>query len=114
MVPKTANGMTHTTVLVALLLLPTTAVFSASQCDQASTAAASQLRLARASQNSMNHSAAHNENCDTVIKQFVEAVTARQAAATCEDSVSRQRALTILDAQIETFNERIADQSCGQ
>jgi hypothetical protein len=113
MVPKAANCMTHTAVLVALLLLPTTAVFSASQCDQASTAAASQLRLARASQNSMDHSA-HNENCDTVIKQFVDAVTARQAAATCEDSVSRQRALKILDAQIETFNERIADQSCGQ
>ena len=38
----------------------------------------------------------------------------RQAAATCQNSVSRERALRIIDAEIETFNDRIGEQSCGQ
>ncbi|MGA9965312.1 MAG: hypothetical protein WBQ10_08915 [Terriglobales bacterium] len=61
----------------------------------------------------MVHSAV-DENCRVVIAQFVEAVTARQVAATCQDSVGRQRALKVIDAEIETFNDRIAEQSCGQ
>jgi hypothetical protein len=99
----------------ALLLLSVsnTVALSASQCDQDSTLGASQLRRARASQNSVDRSAL-NENCRVVITQFVEAVTARQAAATCQDDVSRQRALKVIDAEIQTFNDRIAEQSCGQ
>ena len=95
-----------------LLSLSNTAAFSASQCDQESTAGASHLLRARASQNSMGH-AAGDQNCRVVIAQFVEAVTARQAAATCQDGASR-RTLEMLDAEIRTFNERIAEQSCGQ
>jgi hypothetical protein len=41
-------------------------------------------------------------------------MTARQAAATCMDGEERQRALENLDAEIQLFNERIAEQSCGQ
>jgi hypothetical protein len=74
---------------------------------------ASHLRHARASQNRMGHSA-DDQSCRVVITQFVEAVTARQAAATCQDGVSRQRTLEMLDAEIRTFNDRIAEQSCGQ
>jgi len=85
----------------------------AAQCDQESTLASSQIRRARASQNSIAHSAV-DENCRVVIAQFVEAVTARQAAATCQDSMDRQRALRVIDAEIETFNDRIAEQWCGQ
>lgn len=55
-----------------------------------------------------------DDNCRVVIAQFLEAVTARQAAATCQDSVGRQRALKAIDTEIETFNDRIAEQSCGQ
>ena len=42
-------------VVPSLLLLRATATLSASQCDQTSTAVAFHLRLARASQSSMDH-----------------------------------------------------------
>jgi hypothetical protein len=102
-------------VAFALLLLsmPSTAALGASDCDQDSTLGASHIRLARASQNSVSHSSV-DERCRVVISQFVEAVTARQAAATCQNSVSRERALRIIDAEIEAFNDLIGQQSCGQ
>jgi hypothetical protein len=99
----------------ALLLLSVSnaAALGAAQCDQESTLAASHLRRARASLNSMDRPAV-DDNCRVVIAHFLEAVTARQAAATCQDSVGRQRALKAIDTEIETFNDRIAEQSCGQ
>jgi hypothetical protein len=99
-------------VAFALLLLSmsNTAALGASECDQDSTLGA--YRRARASQNSVTHSSV-DEKCRVVISQFVEAVTARQAAAACQNSVSRERALRIIDAEIESFNERIGEQSCG-
>jgi hypothetical protein len=105
----------HILILVvpSLLLLPVTAALGASQCDQTSVAVASHLRLARASQSSMDH-VANVENCHAYFKQFVEAVTARQAAATCQDGVGRQRGLEKLDLEIQLVNDRIAEQSCGQ
>jgi hypothetical protein len=96
-----------------LLSLSSAAALGAAQCDQDATLAASHLQHARASQNSMDHSAV-GENCRVAIAKFVEAVTARQATATCQDGVDRQRALKVIDAEIETFNDRIAEQSCGQ
>jgi hypothetical protein len=106
---------TRTAIFVGppLLLLYTTTALCASQCDPASIVVASHLRLARVSQNSMDH-AANDENCRAYLKQFVEAVTARQTAATCQDGPGRQRAFETLDAEIQTFNDRIAEQSCGQ
>jgi hypothetical protein len=95
-----------------LLSMPNTAALGASECDQESTLGASHIRRARTSQNSMNHPSV-DENCRVVIAQFVEAVTARQAAATCENGASR-RALKVIDAEIQTFNDRIAEQSCVQ
>ena len=100
-------------VVLSLLLLPTTATLGASQCDRTSITVASHLRLARASQSNMDH-VANVEKCRACFKQFVEAVTARQAAATCQDGVGRQRALENLDVEIQLFNDRIAEQSCGQ
>lgn len=100
-------------VVPSLMLLPATATRGASQCDQASITLTSRLELARASQNSMDH-AANGENCRSYFKQFVEAVTARQAAATCQDGVGRQRGLEKLDLEIQLLNDRIAEQSCGQ
>ena len=110
-----SNIASNAGVAFALLLLfmSNTAALGASGCDQDSTLGASHIRRARASQNSMNHSSV-DEKCRVVISQFVEAVTARQAAATCQNSVSRERALRIIDAEIETFNDRIGEQSCGQ
>ena len=100
-------------VVTFLMLLPATATLGASQCDQTSTAVAFHLRLARASHSSMDH-VANVENCRAYFKQFVEAVTARQAAATCQGGVGRQRTLEDLDVEIQLFNDRIAEQSCGQ
>jgi hypothetical protein len=97
----------------SLLFLYTKTALSASQCDPASIVVASHLRLTRVSHNSMDH-AANDEDCRAYFKQFVEAVTARQTAASCQDGLERQRALEILDAKIEAFNDRIAAQSCGQ
>ncbi len=100
-------------VVPSLLLLPATATLGASQCDRTSITVASHLRLARASQSSIDH-VANVENCRACFKQFVEAVTARQAVATWQDGVARQRALETLDVEIQLFNDRIAEQSCGQ
>jgi hypothetical protein len=100
-------------IVPSLMLLSATAALSASQCDQTSMAHASHVGLARASQGRMND-VANVENCASYFKQFVEAVTARQAAATCQDAVARQRALENLDVEIQLFNDRIAAQSCEQ
>ena len=104
---------TRTTIFVvhSFLLPYTTAALSASQCDPASIAVASHLRLARASQNSIDH-ATNNANCRAYFKEFVEAVTARQTVATCEDGLGRHRALELIDAKIQQLNDRIAEQSC--
>jgi hypothetical protein len=96
-----------------LLSMSSTAALGASDCDQESSLGASHIRRARESQNSVSHSSV-DEKCRVVISQFVEAVTARQAAATCQNSVIRERALRIIDAEIQTFNDLIGQQSCGQ
>jgi hypothetical protein len=100
-------------VAPVLPLLYATTVRSAPDCDPASIAIASHHRLARSSQNSLDH-AGGDENCRAYFKEFVEAVTARQAAATCRDGLSRERAFEILDTEIQKFNNRIAEQSCEQ
>lgn len=106
--------MTRSSISVAICLwsISATAVVGASRCDEGATAA-SHLRLARTSQDSRGHSA-NDDNCRTFIKQFVEAIAAREAAATCQDSVAHQRSLELLDGEIQAFNDRIAEQSCGQ
>ena len=114
-VVRRCKRTTRTAIFVvhSFLLPYTTTALSASQCDPTSIVVASRLRLTRVSHNSMDH-AANDEDCRAYFKQFVEAVTARQTAASCQDGLERQRALEILDAEIEAFNDRIAAQSCGQ
>jgi hypothetical protein len=84
---------------------------SASQCDPASIAVASHFRLARASQNSIDHGT-KNANCRAYFKEFVEALTARQTVATCQDGLGPHRALELIDAEIQQLHDRIAEQSC--
>ena len=107
--------MRRKAVFVSLLLpsLSATAAISDPQCDQASTVAVAHLRLARESRNAMNRSA-FNEKCRVVFTQFVEAVAARQAVATCQDGESPQSALKVIDAEIQIINDHIAEQSCGK
>jgi hypothetical protein len=104
--------MTRTAIVVFVLSLSTLQAMSASNCDLALKAAASHL-LAPMTQDKVVYST-NDEKCRAFTKQFVEAVTARQAASTCQESVGRQRALDILDGQIRTFNDRLAEQSCSQ
>lgn len=107
--------MTRLALLVVpfLLLPPGRPAIAAPQCAQDSVAAASRLRLLRASNNGVDHTP-ENGACHVFFTQFVEAVTARKDAASCKDSVGRRRALEILDTEIQIFNDRIAEQSCEQ
>jgi hypothetical protein len=98
-------------LVIPPLLLSTAAALGASQCGQASVVS-SHLRLARSSQNSVGKPPT-DESCRLDFRQFIEAVTARQAVADCPNDVQRQRALEVLDAEIQIFNDRIADR-CGQ
>jgi len=97
---------------VLLLSLSASATLGAPACDEASTISASNLRHARMLHNSMNHPTG-DDKCHKLVRQFVEAVEARQSTATCQDSVARQRSLEILDGEIQTFNAQIAEQSCN-
>src|ERR1700758_4682263 len=102
--------MTRTAIVVFVLSLSTLQATSASNCDLALKASHS---LAPMTQDKVDYST-NDEKCRAFTKQFVEAVTARQAASTCQESVGRQRALEILDGQIQTVNDRLAEQSCSQ
>jgi hypothetical protein len=106
--------MSRTTAcaLIIAISLSITDTIQASQCDQA-LVAASQLGFAHTSQNRTNL-AAQEGSCHAYLKQFIDAVTARQIAATCQDGVGRVRALETLDSEIEMFNDLIAVKSCGQ
>ena len=112
-VVRRCKRTTRTAIFVvpSFLLSYTTTALSASQCDPASIAVASHFRLARASQNSIDH-ATNNANCRAYFKEFVEALTARQTVATCQDGLGPHRALELIDAEIQQLNDRIAEQSC--
>jgi hypothetical protein len=95
-----------------LLLLSSTAAIAEPQCAYASaTVPSSDRGASRPQQNRLEHTAS-GEICRVYIKHFVEAVTARKDAASCQDGVTRQRVLDALDAEIEAFNDRIAENSC--
>jgi hypothetical protein len=95
-----------------LLLLSSTAAIAEPQCAYASAANPSSDRAAHHPQQNRLDRAASREICRVYIKRFVEAVTARKDAVSCQDGAARQRALEALDAEIEAFNDRIAENSC--
>lgn len=104
--------MTRMAIVAFVLLLWAPEAMSAPNCDQALKAAASQL-LAPPKLGRMANSS-NDEKCRVIAKQFVEAVTVRQVASTCQERAIRQRALELLDGQIQTFNDRLAEQLCTQ
>lgn len=95
-----------------LLSLSPTAVIAEPQCADASATVSSSDRGARRAQQDRRDPATSGDTCRVYIKQFVEAVAARKDAASCQNGVARQRALGALDAEIEAFNDRIAESSC--
>jgi hypothetical protein len=100
-------------VALVLLVVSSTATIGAPKCAYDSAVDPSYRRRTRPQQNRVHH-AGSGEICRVYIKHFVEAVTARKDAASCQDGVERQRALETLDAKIQAFNDRIAENSCEQ
>jgi hypothetical protein len=97
-----------------LLLLSSTAAVAEPQCAHAAAANPSSDRGAHHSQHDrLDHAAASHEICHVYIKHFVEAVTARKDAVSCQDGGARRRALDALDAEIQAFNDRIAENSAS-
>jgi len=98
---------------IAVLIVPATASkVDASYCGQVSELAAARLRWAATRESRVDP--AHNEkSCRALGNHFFEAVEARQAASICDDGIDHQRALDVLDAEIDAFNNLIAAQCNG-
>jgi hypothetical protein len=80
-------------------------------CCQIFEVAAARVRWEVAGQSRVEP-AHYEESCREYGNQFFEAVKARQATSIREDGINRQRALEILDAEIDAFNNLIAS-LCG-
>jgi len=98
-------------VLALLFVSPTASRADASNCTQVSDLAAARVRWAAARQSRVD-AAESDKKCRAYRIHFYDAVTARQAASICEDSINRQRELALLDGEIDAFNNLIAAQ-CG-
>jgi hypothetical protein len=94
-----------------LLVMAATTSEVVASCGQIFEAAAARVRLAIAVQGGVDP-ASYEESCRVYGNLFFEAVKARQATSIREDGSDRQRALEILDAEIDAFNNLIASQ-CG-
>jgi hypothetical protein len=97
----------------ALLIDPAiTAGAEMSGCGQLRDLSAARLRWAAVRKSRVD--AAHSEeSCRAYGTNFFEAVTTRQAASFCRDSIDRQRTLELLDSEIDAFNDLIATQCSG-
>jgi hypothetical protein len=99
-------------LVIALLIDPPTAAGAdASNCGEAPQLAAARGRWAAVRQ-SRGDTTNNEKNCRAYSINFYEAVTVRQAVSTCKDGVGRQPLLDVLDAEIDAFNNLIAEQ-CG-
>jgi hypothetical protein len=99
-------------LVIALLIGPPIAAGAdASNCGQATELAAARVRWAAVRQ-SRGGTPNNEKNCRAYSINFYEAVTARQAVSICNDGVSRQPLLDVLDAEIDAFNNLIAAR-CG-
>jgi hypothetical protein len=98
---------------VALLIDPAmTSGADMSACSQLPDLSAARLRWTAMRKSRVDP--AHNEeNCRSYGTNFYEAVTMRQAASFCRDSIDRRRTLELLDAEIEAFNDLIATRCSG-
>jgi hypothetical protein len=98
--------------LIPLLLYPAApAKADTGYCGHTSRLASARLRWQAARQIPIDP-ALPDKNCRAFGIHFYEAVTARQATSACQDGIDRRRDLTLLDSEIEAFNNLIAAQ-CG-
>jgi hypothetical protein len=99
-------------LIIALLIEPPIAAgAAASNCGQAAELAAARVRWAAVRQSRVD-TANNEKSCRAYGFHFYEAVTARQAFATCKDGIGRQPILDVIDAEIDAFNNLIAAR-CG-
>jgi hypothetical protein len=99
-------------LLVIFLVTPAMAAkVDATFCTQAHDTAAVHLRWALAQQ---NDSELHtDDSCRVYRNQFYEAAVTRQNVTRCEQGDIRERALEVIDAEIDAFNDLIAT-SCSE
>ena len=98
---------------IAVLTIPAAVPNAdASSCGQISKLSEARLRWAATRQVRVDP-AQTDKTCRAYGQQFYEAVEARQAASVCQDGVSRQRDVDMLDAEIDAFNNLIAAQCSG-
>jgi hypothetical protein len=98
-------------LVAALPIAATVSDVEAAYCGQSFDIAAARNRWAVARRSSVDP-AHYDESCRAYGNQFFEAVTARQTVSICQNGLDRQRALEMLDAEIDAFNNLIAAQ-CG-
>jgi hypothetical protein len=101
-------------VLAFALLTTATMAFATdgSVCGQLRDLDAAHLRW-EAVRNSRVDPANHEMSCRSYDANFVEAVTARQAASACRSGIELQRTLEWLDSEINAFNDLIAAYCSG-
>jgi hypothetical protein len=92
-----------------VLSLPTVSIASPSECAQVTDLAGARVRWAAIRQKSKDPANTEN-NCRAYSKSFFEAVQARQTVAYCGEGSDRQHDLSLLDLEINAFNNLIASQ----
>ena len=104
--------MTRIVVLIASALLNASTIPAlASECMSSKEIAASRARWATVRSQPTN-GAENDTNCRAYAASFYESVTLRQTAATCPRDIDNARNLTLLDSEVDTFNNLLATK-CG-
>lgn len=96
---------------IALVINAATLSAADASCGQASEISAARVRWAAVRQRIGIGPTA--EKCRTYSHVFLEAVATRQVASICKEGADRQRDLTLLDADIDAFNNLIAANCSG-
>jgi hypothetical protein len=98
---------------IAILANPTIAsATDASVCGQLVNLSAARLRWETVRKSRVDP-ARSETSCRSYGANFVEAVTARQAASVCRSGIELQRTLELLDTEINAFNDLIATHCSG-
>jgi hypothetical protein len=100
------------TFLVVFLVTPATAAkVDIAYCTQVHDAAAARLKWALVHQHDNKLQA--SDSCRSFRSEFYNAAVTRQNVTKCEQDDIRERALKVIDAEIDAFNDLIAN-SCGE
>jgi hypothetical protein len=100
-------------IILAIAFLANASTISTAQaaCGQGPEISAARVRWGLVRQH--NDGASRFDSCRAYSSVFLEAVNARQVVSLCEQGVIRQRNLEMLDADIDVFNDLIAEWCSG-